>query len=89
MHKSKVVQDKMAELDLGCIFNASYSPDYNPIEGVFSIVKLKIKQQRLKALAKGVKTNIEFVIDNAFREVSLEAVQAHVNHSHRLLKQAV
>jgi transposase len=58
VHRSDIVQDKMKELKLGCIFNASYSPDFNPIEGVFSIVKQKIKQQRLRALAKGQQTNI-------------------------------
>ena len=48
VHRSLVVQRKMEELGMRCIFNAAYSPDYNPIEGVFSVAKRKIKQERLK-----------------------------------------
>ena len=37
----------MKVLRIRPIYNASYSPDFNPIEGVFSIVKSKIKKWRL------------------------------------------
>ena len=31
--------ERMDELGLGYIFGPAYSPDYNPIESIFSVVK--------------------------------------------------
>ena len=45
-----------------CIFNAPYSPDYNPIEGVFSVAKRKIKQERLKDIMSKRKRELEGLI---------------------------
>ena len=36
VHRSKKVTRKMEELKLQRILNASYSPDFNPIENMFS-----------------------------------------------------
>ena len=35
------------------IFNETYSPDYNPIETIFSQVKRRYKELRLNKLANG------------------------------------
>jgi transposase len=53
----------MAELKMKCVFNASYSPEYNPIELVFSMAKRSIKQTRLRLLAKGQTQDIKKTID--------------------------
>ena len=39
VHRSRLVQQRMQELSIGCIFNASYSPNNNPIENVFGVSK--------------------------------------------------
>jgi transposase len=62
VHRSLVVQRKMEELGMRCIFNAAYSPDYNPIEGVFSVAKRKIKQERLKDIMNKRKRELEGLI---------------------------
>lgn len=31
VHRSKIIQERMEELSIPCIFNAAASPDYNPI----------------------------------------------------------
>ena len=39
VHKSNDVKERMDELSIAYIFSPIYSPDYNPIEYVFSIAK--------------------------------------------------
>ena len=39
--------------DIVPIFNETYSPDYNPIETIFSQVKRRYKEARLNKLANG------------------------------------
>ena len=41
------------ELDFRVVFNLSYSPDFNPIETLFSKVKLKYLKLRLDQLVAG------------------------------------
>ena len=38
-HRSKEVIERMDELSIAYIFSPIYSPDYNPVEYVFSIAK--------------------------------------------------
>ena len=40
----------MAELKIMPIYNLAYSPDYNPIESIFSLVKNRYKRIRSQAL---------------------------------------
>ena len=46
VHRTKVVKDEAEKLQLMLIFNASYSPDYNPIEGVIGLAKDYIRRKR-------------------------------------------
>ena len=39
VHRSYVVRNKLSELDIPCIFNAAYAPEFNPIELVFAKIK--------------------------------------------------
>ena len=39
VHRSLIVRDRADELGIPIVFNASYSPDFMPIENVFSQVK--------------------------------------------------
>ena len=50
VHKSKVIRERMDELGFAYIFAPAYSPQYNPIEGVFSVAKGYIKKRRLEAI---------------------------------------
>jgi hypothetical protein len=60
----------LRELDIRWIFNAAYSPNFNPIEGVISVGKGAIKKKRLNALARNEAINMEEVIENSFYAVS-------------------
>jgi len=50
VHTSKAVRDRLDELSIPYIFSPIYSPEYNPIEMVFSMAKRYIKNERLRAV---------------------------------------
>ena len=47
VHRSRVTRERLDELSIKYIFNPPYSPEYNPIESVFSIFKHNLKKDRL------------------------------------------
>ena len=53
-HRSKEVRERMDEMSIPYIFGPPYSPEYNPIESVYSIFKQVIKKKRLEFLVKGI-----------------------------------
>jgi transposase len=53
VHKSSETRAAMAELNIKCIFNVPYSPQFNPIERGFSVVKNHYKRARLNAMRNG------------------------------------
>ena len=71
----------MADLGMVRVLNARYSPDLNPIEGVFSVVKRQIKTMRLKALVKGQANKIEEMIDEPFMKVKKEVCIKNIKRS--------
>ena len=53
VHKSDEVKQELRRLRITPIFNAPYSPQFNPIEGCFSIVKNHFKSQKLNSIKNG------------------------------------
>ena len=49
VHKTEAVQALMRELKMEWIWNVPYSPDFQPIELVFSQVKRLFKQDKLRS----------------------------------------
>ena len=39
VHRSRAVKERLDEMSIAYIYGPAYSPDYNPIENVFSIFK--------------------------------------------------
>ena len=66
VHRSNKVSNLAKVLGIELIFNAAYSPDYNPIERVFSQAKLLIKKERLRAIRNNKGPNDEAIIEAAF-----------------------
>ena len=71
VHRSKAVRDRMEELSIAFVFSPPYSPDYNPIESVFSIAKREIKQRRLTALLGGKKIDVKSEIRSVFENIEI------------------
>ena len=43
VHRSLEIRERMDELSIAYIYSPIYSPDYNPVEYVFSMAKAEIK----------------------------------------------
>ena len=59
VHRSKEVRPWYAQLNIKPIFNVGYSPEYNPIESIFSIVKRHFNRDRLYAIVNRKAFNFE------------------------------
>ena len=88
VHKSKEVQLLYKQLNITPLWNVSYSPEYNPIEAVFSKVKAIFNQQRLNCLVNKIGFNIENTIKIAFKRISADHCAACVRKSTHLLERA-
>ena len=70
VHKAKVLKPLYDELNIKPIFNVSYSPEFNPIEAVFSKVKAIFNQKRLNCLVNKIGFNPDETIKFAFKAIS-------------------
>ena len=84
-HKTKAVIKLMEENKVEYIFNVPYSPQYNPIETVFSKVKTHFKKRKLSLISNERKFNQTQEIKDAFASVKLSDVQGYVRLSHNEL----
>ena len=73
VHKNVRVRDLMAKLDIRPVYNVAYSPEFNPIEAVFSKVKRRFSCQRLHNLVTKIGFNMDAEVEVAFRAIK----QAH------------
>ena len=70
VHRSQEIRDRMDELSIAYIYSPIYSPDYNPIEYVFSMAKRQIKMERLKAIMNEEEVDLYGVIEHAFNSIN-------------------
>ena len=56
--------DTFDELGMVRILNASYQPNYNPVEGTIGLLKNTIKRKRLNAIANGQQVDLVPLIEN-------------------------
>ena len=68
-HTSKKTKESMKQLGIRYLFNISYSPDYNPIESVFSKVKQKFRCLRARRLTGVIHDSYEMIIEKAIKSV--------------------
>ena len=80
-----MVQPVYRELDILPIFNIGYSPQFNPIEAVFSKVKRTFCSERLKCLVNKTGFNAERAIKQALWSISQEHCAACARKSLVLL----
>ena len=72
IHKSKEVKPHYAELNITPVWNVAYSPEFNPIEAVFSKVKRLFNNQRLNNLVNKTGFNFDREIKSSFRHIKAE-----------------
>jgi len=60
IHHSKIVKEYMEHISHKLIYNAPYSPEYNPIEKVFSKIKTLVRQKSNNGIPKKLQNNIKY-----------------------------
>ena len=55
VHRSKIAQEAFNLFNIIPIFNIPYTPQYNGIESVFSVVKEKYKRAMMEKIVNGEK----------------------------------
>ena len=88
IHKSKDVKPWYPESDIKPVFNVAYSPDFNPIEAVFSKVKSLFNRSRLNCLVNKKGFNFDNEIKKAFKAIKADHCSACVRRSYHLLEEA-
>ena len=86
VHRAKNVKEYCERHDIMRIFNCGYSPEFNPIEGVFSQVKRYYVKERVNQLARGRLWDQTYWARKSFDVVNLNLVRANIEKSMRLLK---
>ena len=71
----------MAFLGFEVILNAVYSPEYNLIETVFSIVKGNIKKQRLRQFMRKEDEDLKSISEKEFNNIKKETCVNLIRHS--------
>ena len=88
VHKAKTVKPLYPQLNIRPIFNVGYSPEFNPIESAFSIVKFHFCKSRLNDIVNRRGFNFERTIEASFKEVTVAHCRAFVRKSAALLAKA-
>ena len=74
IHKKPCVKEWWPKLDMEPIWNIGYSPEFNPIEAVFSKVKREFNSHRLNNLVNKKGFNIDKAIESAFKTIKNENI---------------
>ena len=82
------VRELMTELDIRPIYNVGYSPEFNPIEAVFSKVKRQFSSQRLHNLVTKIGFNMDNEVEAAFQAIKPAHCGACARKSLHLLRRA-
>ena len=88
VHKSKEVKPWYISLNITPIYNVAYSPEFNPIEAVFSQVKAIFNRRRLNCLVNKIGFNADETIRVAFNAVNKDHCAACARKSRELLEKA-
>ena len=84
VHNSNLSWNEYWELDIEPIFTPIYSPDYNSIEYVFSILKRIVKRLRLQDMKAERKRTFAKLIALMLREVGTEDIYNCIEHTLKL-----
>ena len=79
VHRSRDMREVLDQLNCGHIFLPPYSPDYNPIELFFNIVKNNLKRIEIfnLPLLEGIIRSIEMVDNRIYERIVLHTVNNH------------
>ena len=84
-HTSERSKKYMKDLGFRYVYNVGYSPQYNPIELVFSKVKHSFKALRAKKLAGVIQNNHRSCVEMAVKSVRKKDIINCVDHVLKLI----
>ena len=76
----------MEFLNIRYVYNAAYSPEFNPIEFVFGLVKRNVKTRRLQHFIKNEVEDINKIVSEEFNKIRFEIYKKLITHSLNKLK---
>lgn len=76
VHHGKRVKDYLTEREVGTLYNVAYSPELNPIEEVFGVLKRNIKWNVIDNI-KDLKKVIKNEVDRINNEVNIKNFYKH------------
>ena len=79
-HKSDKSKEVAARLGFRLIFNVPYSPEYNPIEFIFSKIKQKFRTLRARKMAGVIQDGHHAMVRQAVESVRKQDIVNCVNH---------
>ena len=88
VHKSREVLPWYERLDITPVYSVAYSPEFNPIEAVFSKVKAIFNRRRLNCLVNKIGFNADNTIALSFNAISKDHCISCVRKSWHLLEKA-
>ena len=88
VHKAIIVMPLYPQLNIKPIWNVAYSPEFNPIESVFSRVKFRFNKDRLNDIVNRRGFNFDRTINAAFRDIHVDHCRSVVSKSKDLLAKA-
>ena len=85
MHRSNWLRDELQKLNVTRILAVPASPQFNPIEGCFSIVKNAYKRAKLHHFVNKLPFEVMKQINVAFNRLRVATVNAQIDKSMRIL----
>lgn len=80
IHRVEESMDFFKLLPQCVVFLSPYSPDYNPIEYVFGLLKLKLKNY------KGDKMHLTDIVDEILENITTEQIMSFIQHCHNVIQ---
>ena len=84
-HTSERAKKHMKDLGFRYVYNVGYSPQWNPIELVFSKVKHSFKALRAKKLAGVIQDDHRALVEKAVKSVRKKDIVNCVDHVLKLI----
>ena len=75
VHHTLDVKDLCQEYDIPLIFNMAYSPEYNPIETYFSLLKNFFKRIKLNYIANDKRIDVFEIVDKCTDKIKNKYVK--------------
>ena len=68
-------------MNIETIINVPYSPQYNPIEGCFSVVKNYFKRKRMNRIMNKMLYSTQLLVDESFRQLTKAKICKMIEHT--------